>query len=91
MLELLQGLDKSGSPPTLKISPLFTLQRMILGALWEAKHHFLHTFCLEEYGGIYTGVRLVLWPKVGLVGATRQAGRPCFVTALTLGIRYPMH
>jgi hypothetical protein len=29
------------------------------------KPHFLHTFCREEYRGIYRGVMFVLWPKVG--------------------------
>jgi hypothetical protein len=33
---------------------------MNLGALLEAKPHFLHTFCWEEHGGIYRGVKSVL-------------------------------
>jgi hypothetical protein len=44
------------------------------------------------------GVKSVLWPKVGLRGATGQAGWlvrgggwPSFSAAPTLGIGYPMH
>jgi hypothetical protein len=89
-----------GSLPALRTSPLSlsTLQRMNLGALQEAKPYFLHTFCQEQYEGIYRGVKSVLWPKLGLGGPTSQAGRParvvgwpCFVAALTLGIGYPVH
>jgi hypothetical protein len=46
--------------------------------------------------GIYRGVKLVLWPKVGLRGPTCQAGRPArvvgrpsFLAAPTLGIGCP--
>jgi hypothetical protein len=73
------------------LSSLSTLQRMNLGALYEAKPHFLHTFYKEEYGGIYRGVKSVLWPKVGLGGPTCQASRPSFIGAPTLGIGYPVH
>jgi hypothetical protein len=48
--------------------------------------------------GIYRRVKLVLWPKVGLVGPTcqadwpaRVAGRPSFLAAPTLGIGCPVH
>jgi hypothetical protein len=78
---------------------------MNLGALYGAKSHFLHTFCREEYGDIYRGAKLVLWPKVGLEGLTcqagrlarvagqpaRVAGRPSFLAAPTLGIGCPVH
>jgi hypothetical protein len=39
-------LEKSSSPQNL--TTLSSQQRMNLGALWKAKPHFLHTFCLEE-------------------------------------------
>jgi hypothetical protein len=44
------------------------------------------------------GVKLVLWPKVGLRGPTcqadrpaRVAGQPSCMAALTLGIGYPVN
>jgi hypothetical protein len=43
---------------------------MNLGALLEAKPHFLDTFYQEDHGGIYREVKSVLWPKVGLEGPT---------------------
>jgi hypothetical protein len=61
VLELLRGLLTNrevlqpSEPPSLS-----TLQRLNLGALSEAKPHFLHTFCQEEHMGIYRGVKLVL-------------------------------
>jgi hypothetical protein len=55
-----------------------------------AKPHFLYTFSQEEYGGIYRGVKSVLWVKGALrvptcqVGRpSRVAGRPSFVAATT--------
>jgi hypothetical protein len=38
--------------------------------------HSLHTFCRGEHHGIYRRSKTVLWPKIGCVGPTCQAGRP---------------
>jgi hypothetical protein len=50
--------------------------RMNLGALQGVKPHFLHTFCQGEHRGIYRRSKVVLWPKIGHVRPTYQAGRP---------------
>jgi hypothetical protein len=100
VLKLLRGLLTSRevlrpSEPRLSLS---TRQRMNLRALQEAKPHFLHTFCQEENGGIYRGVKSVLWPNVGLERPNCQANRParvvrrpCFVVIVALGIGYLVH
>jgi hypothetical protein len=48
--------------------------------------------------GYLSGVKSVLWPKVGIGGPTcqadqsaRVAGQASFMVTLTLGIRYPVH
>jgi hypothetical protein len=63
-----------------------------------AKPHFLHTFCRGEHYGIYRRSKAVLWPKIGHVRPTCQAGRPCnfigrpsFLLAPPLGIGYLEH
>jgi hypothetical protein len=58
---------------------------MNLGALWEAKPHFLHTFCWEEYEHIYR----VLSQCFGRKWSIFIAERPCFLATQTLGIRCP--
>jgi hypothetical protein len=51
-----------------------------------------------EHGGIYGRIKAVLWPKIGRVGPTCQAGRPCnlarrpsFLLAWPLCIGYLEH
>jgi hypothetical protein len=63
-----------------------------------AKSHFLHTFYRGEHCGIYRRSKAVLWPRIGSVRPTCQAGRPCnlagqpcFLLALPLGIGYLEH
>jgi hypothetical protein len=55
---------------------------MDLGALWEAKSHFLRTFCQGEHGGIYRRSKVVLtcqarWP-CNLAGRTSLVAPPPF-------------
>jgi hypothetical protein len=63
-----QHAGKSSGPQNL--ASLSTLLELNLEALWRLNSYFLHTFCQEEYGGIYNGVKSVLWPKVGLRAPT---------------------
>jgi hypothetical protein len=67
VLELLHGLLKRRE--VLRPSePLLSLYstRMNLGTLYRDKPHFLHTFCQEEYMGIYGGIKSLPWLKLGL-------------------------
>jgi hypothetical protein len=60
---------KSSNPQNL--NSLSTLLELNLEGLWRINSHFLP----GGVGGIYRGVRWVLWVKVGLGGPTCQAGR----------------
>jgi hypothetical protein len=77
VLELLRGLLTSWEVlrPSERRLSLYS-RRMNLGALLGAKPHSLHTFYRGEHRGIYRS-KAVLWPKVGRMGPTWQAGRPC--------------
>jgi hypothetical protein len=70
---------QSSSPQNL--ASLSTLQRLNLEARWGwgggSKPHFLHTFYRREHRGIYRRSKAVLWPKIGCVRPTCQAGQPC--------------
>jgi hypothetical protein len=58
---------KSSGPQNLAF--LSSLQRMNMGALYVAKPHFLHTFCREEYRGIYRGLSWFFGRKWGSGGS----------------------
>jgi hypothetical protein len=103
-LELLWGLPTSRevlrpSEPCLSLYSTKTEFGSPLGAgRGGAKPHFLHTFCWGEHHDIYRRSKAVLWPKIGHVRPTCQAGRPCnlvgrpsFLLAPLLGIGYLKH
>jgi hypothetical protein len=70
-LELLRGLLTSWEVfRPLESRPSLYSTRVNLGALYGAKPHSLHTFCLGEHHGIYMRSKVILWPKIGRVGPT---------------------
>jgi hypothetical protein len=93
VLELLRGLSTSWEvlrPSKPRLSLYFT--KIVFGSpLGGAKPHFLHTFCQRENHGIYRRSKVVLWPKIGRVRPTCQAGPPSFLLAPPLGIGYLEH
>jgi hypothetical protein len=99
VLELLRGLPTSQKVLRLSECRLSLYStRMNLGALQGGKPHSLLTFCQGEHGGIYRRGKVVLWPMIGWVRPTCQAGRPCnlvgqpsFLLAPPLGIGYLEH
>jgi hypothetical protein len=94
-LELFQGLPTSREvlSPSEPCLSLYSTKIEFRSPLGGAKPHFLHTFCRGEHRGIYKRSKVVLWPKIGRVRPTCQAGRPCnlvgrpsFLLAPPLGI-----
>jgi hypothetical protein len=81
VLELLQGLLTSRevlrpSEPRLSLYSTEIEFGSPLGGEGGAKPHFLHIFCRGEHRGIYRRSKAVLWPNIGHVRPTCQAGRP---------------
>jgi hypothetical protein len=100
-LELLQGLPTSWEvlrPSETHLSLYSTKSEFGSPKGGGAKPHFLHTFYRGEHRGIYRRSYVVLWPKIGCLRPTCQAGRPCnlaglpgLLLALPLGIGYLEH
>jgi hypothetical protein len=98
-LELLRGLSTSREV----LRPLEPHLSLSTPQDWTWEHYrglnlTLFTLSAGGHHGIYRRSKAVLWPKIGHVGPTCQAGRPCnllrqpsFLLAPHLGIGYLEH